>query len=276
MSSTRADSAAAGAGAFDRKLLGILRIGLAACFIGHGALGFYHQTGWVPYFGVVGIGPSSAQALMPWVGTLDLMLALAVLVFPVRGLVAYMLAWTVWTALLRPLAGESFWEAIERAGNYGVPLALCLLLANGATRGAIASTCAESKSRLRLAWILRLTTVFLLLGHGALGLLVRKPLFVTQYNAIGLPGTVVEPLIGAVECLLALVVLVKPTRGLLVAILVWKLASEALAPIAGSAIWVFVEHGGSYAAPIALLYLLARNPEAGGLPAPRAPEASAA
>ena len=33
--------------------------------------------------------------------------------------------WGLWTASLRPLSGDSVWELVERAGNYGVPLLLC-------------------------------------------------------------------------------------------------------------------------------------------------------
>jgi len=246
---------AAGDEDYLRALPWILRIGLAACFIGHGALGLDGMAAWTSYFGVVGIGHDTALALMPWVGALDVALAVTVLVVPLRTVVFYMVAWTVWTALLRPLAGESFWEAIERAGNYGIPLALWFLLDRRA-----ADPAAADRPPGPLAWVLRLTTVLLLLGHGALGMLVRKPVFAMQYAAIGLPGALVEPWVGAFECLLAVAVLCKPDRWLLVAVLVWKLATEALAPIAGSPVWVFVEHGGSYAAPVALLVLLARRP----------------
>jgi hypothetical protein len=41
-------------------------------------------------------------------------------------------------------------------------------------------------------------------------------------------------------------------QSLVVFILIWKLATEVLSPIAGTQIWVFIEHGGSYAAPLAL------------------------
>jgi hypothetical protein len=54
---------------------------------------------------------------------------------------------------------------------------------------------------------------------------------------------------------LALAVLFRPDRRLLVGVLVWKLATEALCPMAGSPFWVFVEHGGSYVAPLALAVL---------------------
>jgi hypothetical protein len=248
----------------------ILRFGVAACFIGHGMLGVNRTAAWTSYFAVVGIGRDTAMSLMPWVGFLDLTLALSVLLYPVRAVVLYMAAWSVWTALLRPLAGESFWEAVERAGNYGTPLALFFLLRGGKFwwRSSFVETLDHFHYR-RLRWVLRLTTVLLLFGHGALHLVVRKALFVTQYNFIGLPGDAIEPWIGAFECVLALVVLFKPTRGLLFGVVLWKLATEALSPIAGSPIWVFIEHGGSYAAPIAFAFLFPRpHPLPVAVPAP--------
>ena len=101
-------------------------------------------------------------------------------------------------------------------------------------------------------------------GHALLGLWVRKPIFVGQYALLGLTGTWVEPLIGAFECVLALAVLIQPGVGLLLFVLAWKLATEALSPMAGSSIWVFIEHGGSYAAPLALALLRQKRE----LPAP--------
>jgi hypothetical protein len=232
----------------------ILQAGAAACFLGHGALGLLRTAAWTPYFGVAGIGPATALRLMPWVGALDVILAISVVVYPARAVVGYMVAWTVWTALLRPLAGESGWEAVERAGNYGVPLALWWLGGGGRT---VPSP--EGPRRRGLNWILRLTTVGVLLGHGALGWIVQKPLFASHYALLGLPGATVEPLIGGFEGLLALAVLLRPTRRLLFGVVAWKLATESLSPLAGSPFWVFVEHGGSYAAPLALALLLPRS-----------------
>jgi len=238
----------------------ILRIGLIACYIGHGALGLIRMASWTSYFGVVGIEPQHALALMPWVGAFDVAMAFAVWFYPTRAVVGYMAAWSLWTALLRPLAGESCWEMLERAGNYGVPCALFLLFADGGTakawfRNRFSDTLDAVLAR-RIAWVLRLTTVLLLFGHGALNLIVQKPMFSAQYAMICLPGATAEPLIGGFECLLAFAVLLKPTRALLFGVVGWKLATEALCPMAGASFWVFVEHGGSYAAPLALAFLL--------------------
>jgi hypothetical protein len=236
----------------------MLRCGVAACFIGHGALGLSRTAAWASYFAVVGIGREHALALMPWVGAFDVAMALSVLLFPLRGVILYMTVWALWTALLRPLAGEPFWEAVERAGNYGAPLALFLLTAGGSAMASLTAASfppANDARRRTVCWILRITTALLLVGHGALGLLVRKPMFASQYSLIGLHWSCTEPLVGGIECALALAVLVKPARALLLGIVAWKLASEALCPLAGSPIWVFVEHGGSYAAPLALAFL---------------------
>jgi hypothetical protein len=93
------------------------------CFIGHGAFGILTKEAWVPYFAVAGISREWAFTLMPLVGTVDILVGILTLVSPRRAALLYMAGWGLWTATLRPLAGESIWEVLERAGNYGVPLA---------------------------------------------------------------------------------------------------------------------------------------------------------
>ena len=248
--------------ALDAVLPWILRVGVAACFIGHGMLGLMQTAAWTSYFAVAGISHDTALHLMPLVGAFDLGLALLVLIRPIPAVLLYMAIWCVVTALLRPLAGEPFGEAIERAGNYGAPLALFLLMKGGGPRswlGGRFSASLDESQRLVVGWVLRISTAMLLFGHGALGLMVRKPVFATQYAVLGLPGATIEPYIGGFECVLALAVLVKADRRLLFGVVAWKLVTEALAPMAGSPIWVFIEHGGSYAAPLALAFLFAKD-----------------
>jgi hypothetical protein len=248
----------------------ILRIGVAMEFIGHGALGIRGVAAWSSYFAVVGIPRATALTLMPLVGAFDVLMAMTVLFFPIRAVVLWMAAWGLWTALLRPLAGESAWEAVERTGNFGAVFAL-FLMARGGTRSSWLRLdlvdAVRPLLRRRINWVLRLTTALLLVGHGALNLLVRKPVFTTQYAVLGLHGTWVEPLVGAIECALALAVLFQPAYGLLVFVLAWKFATEALSPMAGSPFWVFVEHGGSYAAPLALAMLARRRESNASVPA---------
>ena len=116
-------------GAFEQGLLlfWLLRIACFCEFVGHGAFGIITKAAWVPYFGVVGIPERWAYKLMPVVGSVDIFLGFLVLLKPIRAALLYMAVWGLWTALLRPLAGEPFWETIERAPNYLVPLALLYL-----------------------------------------------------------------------------------------------------------------------------------------------------
>ena len=99
------------------------------CFIGHGAFGIITKPIWCNYFGVFGIGQDLAYRLMPLVGGIDILLGLALLFYPIRAVAAWLVVWGFITASLRPFSGEPFAEMIERAGNYGAPLALLLLSA---------------------------------------------------------------------------------------------------------------------------------------------------
>ena len=99
----------------------VLRVAVAACFIGHGAFGIITKTAWLPYFAIFGIPEAWAWRLMPVVGTVDITVGVLTLFHPVRAVVLYMAFWGFQTACLRPLAGQGVWELLERAGNYGVP-----------------------------------------------------------------------------------------------------------------------------------------------------------
>ena len=251
----------------------VLRVGAALCFIGHGAFGFIGKEGWLPYFAVAGIPPRWAWGLMPWIGAVDVLAGMAVLFAPRRLPLIYMAVWGAWTALLRPLAGESVFEAVERAGNYGVPLALLLLVGLPRSWGALMAVVgpaeADPRARERARAALRWTTCLLLAGHGALGALVGKPLLAEHYLAVGLPGATTG-LVGWFEIGLAGLVAASPHPALLAFVAAWKLATESLFLVSGAPVWEFVERAGSYAAPLALALLAvpvrpsraARAPEA--------------
>jgi hypothetical protein len=58
---------------------------------------------------------------MPVVGSIDITLGLMALLAPTRAGVLGMGCWGLFTAPLRPLAGEGGWEMLERSYNFGVP-----------------------------------------------------------------------------------------------------------------------------------------------------------
>jgi uncharacterized membrane protein YphA (DoxX/SURF4 family) len=124
-----------GGGADAGLLYWMLRVACAAEFIGHGAFGIMTKAAWVPYFGVVGIPPELAWKLMPVIGTVDVTIGLLVgIVRPVRVVLLYMAVWGFLTATIRPLAGESIWEFIERIPNWAIPLAFLCLRGLGRSR----------------------------------------------------------------------------------------------------------------------------------------------
>lgn len=105
----------------------MLRIGVACTFIGHGMNAMTIKQNWIPLLTVYGFSVEQAKILMPWIGVLDIFVALLVVIHPFRAVVIWAIFWTFATALTRVIAGEGVWEFIERAANWSAPLALLLL-----------------------------------------------------------------------------------------------------------------------------------------------------
>jgi hypothetical protein len=260
----------------EARMQWILRVGVAGCFIGHGAFGVITKADWLPYFQVMGVPDVLSWQIMPLLGTMDITLGLLMLVCPVRGLLGWMAFWATWTALLRPLAGQGGWEFFERAGNFGVPIALLYL--SGWPRPTVAWLCARVSPRVltrmpaeRMKWILRITTASLLIGHGGFGAFVHKAAWTGYFGALGIDAGTVQNLslvstVGWLEIVLGLVVLVRPGWKLLLFVVCWKISTELLRLPAGEAVWEVVERFGSYAAPLALMVLLRHE-----VAAPRTP-----
>jgi phosphohistidine phosphatase SixA len=237
----------------------VLRVAAAMCFVGHGAFGIIGKDEWLPFFALVGIGPELGRTLMPVVGIVDVAAGFSVLVGPPRrAVLLYMVVWGAWTAMLRPLVGMPVWETVERAGNFGVPLAM--LLWAGLPRARqdwLAPLDFPPLTRTRdvrtaLTW----TAGLLLIGHGALAV-GEKPLLLEHFAAISLGTEWVVPA-GWFEIALGVAVIVRPLRALLLGAATWKISTELLFPITGAPAWEWIERGGSYGAPIALALLGAR------------------
>lgn len=111
-----------------RKIEWILRIAVAGEFIGHGVFGLQAKHGWVLYLTTVGFSADTAVVLLPLIGILDIVLAILILIKPVRIALLWMTFWAFATALIRPIAGEPIWDFVERFANIGAPLALLYLL----------------------------------------------------------------------------------------------------------------------------------------------------
>jgi hypothetical protein len=253
------------------RLHWLLRLGVVGCFLGHGAYGLLTKEAWIPYFDVVGIDRVWAYRLMPWIGVMDVSLGLTMAVAPLPIVLLHLTVWGFWTAALRPLSGDAVWECVERAGNYGVPLAFLAL--TGVPRSLRAWFAPVWPSAMQpltanraraLHGILRLTTCLLLLGHGALATLTSKPVLTAHYASIGLHNVMVSSLtltqvVGGLEVVLAVAVLVAPFPNLLLGICLWKMGTETLFITSGSLPFEWIEHAGSYMAPLALYSLIKKG-----------------
>ena len=107
----------------------ILRIAVAGEFFGHGVFALQGRKAWVDWFSIFGVSDANlATQILFLVGLLDVFLAVLVLIKPVRLALLWMAFWGFWTALMRPIAGDSIFEFVERWANWGAPLALLLLV----------------------------------------------------------------------------------------------------------------------------------------------------
>jgi len=107
----------------------VLRIAVAGEFIGHGFFALQGRRTWVEWFSIFGISDvGTATTLLFFIGLLNIALAVLILIKPVRLALLWMVFWGFWTALMRPIAGESIFEFVERSANWGAPLALYFLV----------------------------------------------------------------------------------------------------------------------------------------------------
>ena len=238
----------------EEKIFQILRIACAMCFIGHGAFGIITKPIWCNYFNVFGIGHDMSYRLMPIVGSIDIAFGLILLISPIPAVAVWLVIWGLFTASLRPLSGEPFAEFIERAGNFGAPLAL-LIMTGG--REAIKDW---FKPFIINKWnntihhslfnYLKITVFLLLLGHGWLNLIEKKSL-ITQYDHLGFnnPATIAQ-MIGMFEIIAAFTILIRPIKILIISLFIWKISTELFYP--HYELFEFIERGGSYGALLAL------------------------
>jgi hypothetical protein len=234
-----------------------LRIACVMCFIGHGAFGIITKPVWCNYFAVFGISQEIAYTLMPYVGVMDICMGLIILFYPLRVAVGWLVVWGTITALMRPLSGEPFAEFIERAGNYGAPLALLLLTNSKENKWFKPITLQQIQLNettiKRVKICLRLVVFLLFVGHGWLNIIEKKALL-DVYKTLGFSNTAnVAHIIGSLEILAAISVLIRPIASVLLIFFVWKIISELFYP--HWEIFEFIERGGSYGAILALWFL---------------------
>lgn len=244
----------------EQKIYYTLRVASGMCLIGHGVFGIITKAVWCNYLAVIGIGQDLAYQLMPVIGTIDVLMGISILFFPVRAVVLWLAVWGLATAAMRPLSGEPFAELLERAGNFGAPLALFILCPpSGGWKNwfeKMRPPVSISKGTLKILTItLQAAACVLLVGHGWLNLMEKKGLM-AQYSTLGFSNVHnVALFAGIFEIAAAIVIVVKPLRPLIMLFLIWKISTELFYPQWG--MLEFIERGGSYGVLLALWFSLA-------------------
>jgi len=106
----------------------VLRVGVFGVFFGHGIFAIQRNASWIPFLEIFGFSTELAVQIMPFIGMLDILIAISVIFKPLRFVLIWAVFWAFLTALMRPIAGGSFLDFVERAGNWATPLALLLIL----------------------------------------------------------------------------------------------------------------------------------------------------
>jgi hypothetical protein len=244
-----------------QKIHYVLRVATACCFIGHGIFGVITKAVWCNYFALFGIGATMAYKLMPLLGSFDILLGLTILILPLRIIQVWLVVWGFTTALCRPLAGEPLAEFIERAGNFGAPLAL-IILSGGMNRINLFGTVnpdsqVDVRTMRRVFYCLKITVCLILAGHGWLNLLEKKSLL-NQYLSLGFANpSKITLAVGLFEIAAAFAVLIKPVRPFIFIFFIWKMLIELFYPHMEFFEWL--ERGGSYGVLLALWFTLPKK-----------------
>lgn len=106
----------------------VLRIGVVGEFVGHGMFALQGKAQWVGWIvKMLGVSETSATSILHAIGAFDILTACIVLLVPIPAIFLWAAVWGFWTALLRPLVGESGWDFVERWANWAAPLAFLLM-----------------------------------------------------------------------------------------------------------------------------------------------------
>ena len=107
----------------------VLRVAVAGEFLGHGIFALQGKEAWIKWAQqLAGFDVNLATQFIFFVGMVDVLISVIILIKPVKIVLLWAAFWGFWTALVRPLVGEPVWDFVERWANWGAPLALWFLL----------------------------------------------------------------------------------------------------------------------------------------------------
>lgn len=110
-----------------------------------------------------------------------------------------------------------------------------------------------------IQWILRIAVAGEFLGHGVLALQGKKDWIGWISEITGVQNELAVKLLfifGIMDLLVALIVLFKPIKPVLLWAAFWGFWTALVRPIVGQPIWDFIERFANWGAPLALYFVL--------------------
>lgn len=116
----------------------------------------------------------------------------------------------------------------------------------------------------KIQWVLRIAVAGEFIGHGVFAL-QQKTQWITWIQKMlsveTSTSTTLLLCIGAVDILVALIILFKPVKPILLWAALWGFWTALLRPLVGEPIWDFIERWANWGAPLALYFLLQKQPK---------------
>ncbi len=110
-----------------------------------------------------------------------------------------------------------------------------------------------------IEWVLKIAVAGEFIGHGVFALQGKKD-WVGWFAKFGVSDVGIATqllfIIGIIDIALAILILIKPVRLVLLWMVFWGFWTALLRPIVGMPVWDFVERWANWGAPLALLLLI--------------------
>jgi len=110
----------------------------------------------------------------------------------------------------------------------------------------------------RVAWILRIAIALTFIGHGYFAIQGRVEWlsYLTAWGFSLKNAEVLLPIIGWADQVVALLILFKPYRTVVLWAVFWTIATAVSRPLAGEPFMEMIERGSNIGAPVALYFIL--------------------
>ena len=110
----------------------------------------------------------------------------------------------------------------------------------------------------KIEWVLRIGVFGTFLGHGLFAIFSNST-WIPYLTTVGFSpewAVKIMPVIGAIDLVVAFVVLFKPLKPIIIYAVFWTFATALIRPISGESVLAFVERAANWAAPLALYFII--------------------